>query len=563
MPNPTAGTVLGPYTVEGFLGAGSMGDVFRGIDGSLGRKVAIKLLADKHRDSTELRARFVREGRAVAMVSHPNVVQVFTTGTFDARPYIAMEFLDGTDLGTMVEQRGPMTSLEAAQATLDAAAGLAAASAAGLIHRDVKPSNLVKLTTGSVKVTDFGLAKPVDPGTEPALTALGVVVGTPDYIAPEQARGEPIDERVDIYALGGTLYFLLTGRPPFRTGVAAEDKYLKVVARHLRQPPPDAREKNPAADAELAELARSMMAKKATERPRYPDLDDRLAQIAARLAGGGTASRSRPRAASRQVPMAASEPAAAPAASDRASRDRSAQRVAEPPGSASASAFDSGATIGESSVSLGTPRVFTRPLVALTAIATLVLVVGAIVYLTAGRSAGASQAAPGSGSARVGSGSAGSGQLGSGSAIVVTPPPAPVAPAGMVLVRDAAGQPAVFVDVQPVTGAEFAAMFASHKVAKGGASKAAIGVTYVGARSYAQTKGGRLLTSAEFDAAMATPGVVPTPTGLFEWIDSSGAPDAGPLTVRAPGKAEPRKPQGPKDVTFRRARSLPATPAGL
>ena len=84
-----------------------------------------------------------------------------------------------------------------------------------------------------VKVTDFGLAKPVDPGTEPALTAMGVVVGTPDYIAPEQARGETIDERVDIYALGGTLYFLLTGSPPFRTGNPAEDKYLKVVARHL------------------------------------------------------------------------------------------------------------------------------------------------------------------------------------------------------------------------------------------------------------------------------------------------------------------------------------------
>src|SRR5207237_6179864 len=128
---------------------------------------------------------------------------------------------------------GPRSPIEPAHAILDAAQGLAPASKPRLIHRDVKPSNLVRLSDGKVKFTDFGLAKPVDPGAEPALTAMGVVVGTPDYIAPEQARGEKIDERVDIYALGGTLYFLLTGIPPFRTGRPADDKYLKVVARHL------------------------------------------------------------------------------------------------------------------------------------------------------------------------------------------------------------------------------------------------------------------------------------------------------------------------------------------
>ena len=187
----------------------------------------------------------MREGRAVAAISHPNVVQVFATGTFDERPYIAMELLDGTDLGSTSRSTGRCSRSRPAHAILDAARGLAAAAKAGLIHRDVKPSNLVRLPDGRVKVTDFGLAKPVDPGSEPALTAMGVVVGTPDYIAPEQARGEAIDERVDIYALGGTLYFLLTGIPPFRTGKPAEDKYLKVVARHLRNPPPDARDDQP------------------------------------------------------------------------------------------------------------------------------------------------------------------------------------------------------------------------------------------------------------------------------------------------------------------------------
>jgi hypothetical protein len=289
MGTPAPGTALGAYRVDGVIGAGSMGDVFRGVDVGLSRKVAIKILSEKHKDSNELRARFTREGRAVAAIAHPNVVQVFATGMYEDRPYIAMELLEGTDLATLVDDDGPMTSVVAARALLDAARGLDAAAKAGLIHRDVKPSNLVRLNEGKVKVTDFGLAKPVDPGSEPALTALGVVVGTPDYIAPEQARGEKIDERVDIYALGGTLYFLVTGLPPFRTGNPAEDKYLKVVARHLKNPPPDARERAPGVDAELAELARAMMAKKPAERPDYPTLIARLEAIVQRLQDGRAA----------------------------------------------------------------------------------------------------------------------------------------------------------------------------------------------------------------------------------------------------------------------------------
>src|SRR5690242_5783276 len=287
VPNPQPGTILGAYRVEGQLGAGSMGEVYRGVDTGLNRKVAIKILSEKHRDSPELRQRFVREGRAVAAISHPNVVQVFATGSFDDRPYIAMEFLEGTDLGATVEKQAPLSSVEAAHAILDAAQGLAAAAKAGLIHRDVKPSNLVRLSDGRVKVTDFGLAKPVDPGSEPALTAMGVVVGTPDYIAPEQARGETIDERVDLYALGGSLYFMLTGKPPFRTGRPADDKYLKVVARHLRNPPPDAHQTNPAADPELSELARAMMAKKPSERPTYDQVIEQLSRILERIDPNG------------------------------------------------------------------------------------------------------------------------------------------------------------------------------------------------------------------------------------------------------------------------------------
>ena len=262
------GTIVDRYRVVGTIGAGSMGDVVRGLDVDLKRPVAIKILSERHRENEELRARFVREARAVAAIAHPNVVQVFTTGTYDQRPYIAMELLDGVDLGSVVKQHGVMSSVQATRATLDGARGLEAAAKAGLIHRDVKPTNLVLLSSGVVKVTDFGLAKPLDPSLEPALTAMGVVVGTPDYIAPEQARGESIDERVDIYALGGTLYYLCTGDPPFRTGNPAEDKYLKVVARHLKDPAPDPRLTNPGLDPEVAALCRRMMAKRPADRPR-------------------------------------------------------------------------------------------------------------------------------------------------------------------------------------------------------------------------------------------------------------------------------------------------------
>jgi serine/threonine protein kinase len=120
VPNPQPGTILGAYRVEGTLGAGSMGEVFKAIDTGLNRRVAIKILSEKHRDSPELRARFQREGRAVAAISHPNVVQVFAIGSFDERPYIAMELLDGAEVGAAVEKRGPLDSLTAAHAVLDA-----------------------------------------------------------------------------------------------------------------------------------------------------------------------------------------------------------------------------------------------------------------------------------------------------------------------------------------------------------------------------------------------------------------------------------------------------------
>lgn len=510
MPNPQLGTLLGAYRVEGTIGAGSMGEVYKGIDTGLNRKVAIKILSEKHRDSPELRARFVREGRAVAAISHPNVVQVFATGSFDERPYIAMELLDGTDLGSAVEKHGPLDSLVAAHAVLDAAQGLAAAAKAGLIHRDVKPSNLVRLSDGRVKVTDFGLAKPVDPGSEPALTAMGVVVGTPDYIAPEQARGETIDERVDIYALGGTLYFLLTGVPPFRTGKPAEDKYLKVVARHLRNPPPDASAVNPAVDRELAELAKLMMAKKPADRPPYDELIARVSQILSRI-----------------------DPAAVPVLI--ASRERS-RPITVPDRDQPGASLDEQATFSDGDLDVPPRGGIPGWVIAVSFVSLAFFVAGLVVYLRRPEAA----ANPGIGSA----------PPDAGPTATIDAAPAPP-PEGMLVVKKD-GKPLFFVDAKPVTLGAFKAQFANHDQT-GKPTDTVHSITYNQARSFAAARGMRLLTSEEWDAAAVTPSFIVAP-GLFEWVDS---PDETKRTVRQHGKTQVRADTTKhKDVTFRMAKNL-------
>lgn len=539
MPNPTPGTVLGAYRVEGTIGSGSMGDVFKAIDTGLNRRVAIKILSEKHRDSQELRARFIREGRAVAAISHPNVVQVFATGSFDDRPYIAMELLDGTDLGSIIEKQGPLDNASAAHVMLDSAHGLAAAAKAGLIHRDVKPSNLVRLTDGRVKVTDFGLAKPVDPGGEPALTAMGVVVGTPDYIAPEQARGEKIDEHVDIYALGGTLYFLLTGVPPFRTGKPAEDKYLKVVARHLRNPPPDAAVTRPAADRELADLARQMMAKKVPERPSYPDLIQRLTGIMQRLDPGAV-------------------PELIVAARDR-SRPNTAPNL-RPEGVGAS--LDDSVTISQGSM----PPVRALPgwVIAFTVLCAGVFAAGLVVYLrrseaatsppvvtpgTAPRADAGVAAPPPPDAATLGR-DAGRGSAGKPGDAGSADDPALAPPTGMLLVKHGDGTPWLFVDAEPVSAATYHLVFTKHDQA-GNADAPVTDVSYDEARSFARTRGGRLLRSDEWDAAAVTAGFV-VRDGIFEWVESFDTKK----TVRQHGKTLVRADSAQKDVTFRIAKDL-------
>ncbi|MFY0532666.1 serine/threonine-protein kinase [Nannocystis pusilla] len=189
-------TQIGPYKVKGLVGKGAMGEVYEGVDAGLGRRVAIKILGKKHRESEEFKTRFLREGKALAQMNHPNVVAVYFIGEHEDRPFLAMEFLDGEDIGAMLKKRGALHPGDAAEVIRQAAIGLAETQRVGVVHRDVKPSNLVVTSTGIVKVTDFGLAKALQ--EDLSITATGVFVGTPDYLAPEQAMGKEVDARADV-----------------------------------------------------------------------------------------------------------------------------------------------------------------------------------------------------------------------------------------------------------------------------------------------------------------------------------------------------------------------------
>jgi eukaryotic-like serine/threonine-protein kinase len=198
----------GRYRFERPLGEGGMATVYLAHDAELDRRVAVKLLAESLAGDEAFRRRFLREARLAARLSHPNVVAVYDAGEAEGRPYIVMEYVEGSTL----EGLGPLPPGEAAGLAVQACQGLAHAHAAGLVHRDVKPHNLLLRTDGTLKVADFGIARAAE-GT--ALTQVGTVLGTAAYLAPEQATGGEVTPATDVYALGAVLYELLTGRPPY------------------------------------------------------------------------------------------------------------------------------------------------------------------------------------------------------------------------------------------------------------------------------------------------------------------------------------------------------------
>ena len=250
--------VAGRYELIRPLGHGAMATVDLARDAELDRPVALKRLAENLARDEDLQRRFLREARLAARLSHPNVVRVFDVGEDDGRPFIAMEYVEGETLAELVAQRAPLPADEAARLGTQMCAGLAAAHAAGLVHRDVKPQNLLLRTDGVLKLGDFGIAAAHD-GTR--LTLAGTVLGTAGYLAPEQARGEEVTAAADIYAVGAVLYELLTGEPSRTAGSLAE------LGSEDGFGPPDLAARVPTAPRELVAAVNACLSARPEDRP--------------------------------------------------------------------------------------------------------------------------------------------------------------------------------------------------------------------------------------------------------------------------------------------------------
>jgi serine/threonine protein kinase len=250
---------LGDYEVEAVIGQGGMGVVLQAFEPALHRLVAIKVLAPALAGSATARRRFTREAQAAAAVCHEHVVAVHGVHEADGLPYLVMQYIPGESLQTRLDRIGPLDLAETVRIGMQTASGLAAAHAQGLIHRDIKPANLL-LENGlaRVKISDFGLARMAD---DVGLTRDGVVAGTPEYMAPEQARGETVDHRADLFSLGSVLYALCTGRPPFRASTA-----LAVLRQVNDEEPSPIRELNPDVPEWLETFIARLMAKDPTQR---------------------------------------------------------------------------------------------------------------------------------------------------------------------------------------------------------------------------------------------------------------------------------------------------------
>lgn len=202
---------IGRYDVEGILGRGGMGVVMRGFDRDLNRTVAIKVLAPQVAHCPGARERFAREAQAAASIAHDNVLPIYNVQSTDANPFLVMPYIPGKTLQTLVKSYGPPDVATVLRIAMQLADGLVAAHAKGIIHRDIKPSNvLVGENVQRVWLTDFGLARTVD---DASVTHTGIIAGTPHYMSPEQARGERLDSRTDLFSFGGLLFYLCTGTP--------------------------------------------------------------------------------------------------------------------------------------------------------------------------------------------------------------------------------------------------------------------------------------------------------------------------------------------------------------
>src|SRR5689334_6121295 len=239
------GTQLGGrYRLDAQVGAGGMSTVYRAFDATLERRVAIKLMHREIAAETDQLERFRREARAVAQLNHPHIVGVIDAGEEDGRPYIVFEYVEGETLKNRIRRMGRLPIDEAIAYAIEIARALGAAHTRGIVHRDVKPQNVLVDEEGSAKVTDFGIARSMD---DSGLTAEGRVLGTTDYVSPEQALGHDVNGQSDIYSLGIVLYEMLTGDVPFHG-----ENQISVAMKHVREDRPDIQVRRPEVSATLA-----------------------------------------------------------------------------------------------------------------------------------------------------------------------------------------------------------------------------------------------------------------------------------------------------------------------
>ncbi|MFF4875405.1 protein kinase [Micromonospora sp. NPDC000668] len=263
----------GRYQAEELLGSGGMGEVWRGRDLRLDRPVAIKVLAEAGLKEPMAAERFDREARAAAGLTHPHIVAVHDFGAEENDSYLIMELVEGRTVSALIAD-GPLPVLQALSIAVQTCDGIAAAHAAGVVHRDVKPGNLIVTATGTVKICDFGIARLPWAEGEKTLTEPATKLGTSSYMSPEQALCRPVDHRTDLYGLGCTLYAMLAGRPPF------VGEQLSVLHQHVNEPPPPLRERRPDVPAELEALVAELLAKDPADRPGdAADVRDRLAAL--------------------------------------------------------------------------------------------------------------------------------------------------------------------------------------------------------------------------------------------------------------------------------------------